>query len=265
MRITKCLQGEPFLEVTDRTVDESQLGSPARRGRHVSRARNRMPVRGDVGLKRDRAASATPRLRADANGRAQVADRSRPPNLPVGSQVWGVGRVLVTVVAGASFLLFAMSDGGFVVFTVLMAWFAAVTIGPAVTRLVPRMPRGAATLTDIVATAVLGAVFLIAFGGPLVAQIQRPWMPCRPWSLKPSSGPTQLSAMAPTSPARSTRWRAARTARTLRGRGDPVDVGLPRQLPGIDRNAVGACPSVGLDWWSSGRHSDQETEASGTR
>lgn len=130
-----------------------------------------MPGRGDVGLKRDRAASATPRLRADGNGRAQVADRSRPPNLPVGSAGMGgrpgarhghCRRLVPTL---------SLSDGGFVVFTVLMAWFAAATIGPAVTRLVRRMPRGAATLTDMVATAVLGAVFLIAFGGPLVAQI----------------------------------------------------------------------------------------------
>ena len=86
--------------------------------------------------------------------------------------IWRAGWVLVSVAAGAAFLLFTMRDGGSVVFTVLMAWFAALAIGPAVQRLTRWMPRGVSTLVVMGGIAVFLVLFLVAFGGLLVSQVQ---------------------------------------------------------------------------------------------
>ena len=58
--------------------------------------------------------------------------------------VWRVGYVVMALVAVALLLRFIISDGGSVIFTLLMAWFAGLAMEPAVGRLSRRMRRGAA-------------------------------------------------------------------------------------------------------------------------
>ncbi|MGB8385548.1 MAG: AI-2E family transporter, partial [Dermatophilaceae bacterium] len=56
-----------------------------------------------------------------------------------------VGFALLGVIAAGLFVKFVLSDGGSVIFTVLMAWFAAIVIEPLVRRMSRHMRRGAAT------------------------------------------------------------------------------------------------------------------------
>lgn len=79
--------------------------------------------------------------------------------------------VVVAVLALATFVGFVMRDGGAVLFTVLMAWFASIAMEPAVSRLSRHMPRGAATGIVMLAVGVVAVVFLLAFGGMLVQQV----------------------------------------------------------------------------------------------
>jgi predicted PurR-regulated permease PerM len=85
--------------------------------------------------------------------------------------VWRVGFVVVAVVAVALFLRFVITDAGYVIFTVLMAWFASIAMEPAVSRLSRVMPRVAATGAVLAAVVVLAAVFIIAFGGLFLDQV----------------------------------------------------------------------------------------------
>jgi predicted PurR-regulated permease PerM len=87
------------------------------------------------------------------------------------SNVWRTGLVLLAVIALAAFLSFVINDGGNVIFTVLMAWFAAITIAPVVTWLSQWMRRGVATMLVIVAFAAFVVLFILAFGNLLVDQI----------------------------------------------------------------------------------------------
>ena len=59
--------------------------------------------------------------------------------------VWRVGLVVMGLVALALFLRFVVTHGGSVLFTVLIAWFAALAMTPLVNRLSKHMRRGAAT------------------------------------------------------------------------------------------------------------------------
>ena len=68
-------------------------------------------------------------------------------------------------------LQFIIRDGGSVIFTVLMAWFAAIAMAPAVDRLARRMKRGFATFIVMGAFALLMVVFVVAFGALLVDQV----------------------------------------------------------------------------------------------
>ena len=87
------------------------------------------------------------------------------------SNVWRVGLTLLAVIAFGLFVRFVISDGGGVIFTVLMSWFAAIAMAPAVDRLSRHMRRGAATGVVMAAFALFVAVFLAAFGSLFVDQM----------------------------------------------------------------------------------------------
>ena len=59
--------------------------------------------------------------------------------------IWRIGFVVMGLIALWLLFRFVLEDGGGVIFTLLMAWFAALAIEPAVSRLAKRMKRGAAT------------------------------------------------------------------------------------------------------------------------
>lgn len=85
-----------------------------------------------------------------------------------------VGRATVAVLvvfALAAMLTFVVRDGGSVVFTVLMSWFAAIAMEPAVARLARHMRRGIATGLVMGAFVAFVVVFLLAFGQLLVEQV----------------------------------------------------------------------------------------------
>jgi predicted PurR-regulated permease PerM len=82
--------------------------------------------------------------------------------------VWRVGLVLLGVVAFGLLFRFIMDDGGSVIFTVLMSWFAAISMAPLVDRLARRMKRGVATIL-----VVFVVLFVVAFGGLLVDQLSQ--------------------------------------------------------------------------------------------
>ena len=85
--------------------------------------------------------------------------------------VWRVGFVVMALVAVALILKFVISDGGSVIFTLLMAWFAALAMEPAVRPLAKRMRRGAAVGLIMVALAIFIVLFAVAFGQLFVDQI----------------------------------------------------------------------------------------------
>lgn len=89
----------------------------------------------------------------------------------VPSNVWRTGLVVLGVIALGMFLYFLLDDGGAVLFTVLMSWFAAIAMAPLVNWLSRRMKRGAATLLVMVTAIVGAAVFFLMFGALLVDQM----------------------------------------------------------------------------------------------
>ena len=89
----------------------------------------------------------------------------------VPGNVWRIGMVLIGVLALALFLGFILDDGGSVFFTLLMAWFAALAMEPAVRRLAKHMKRGLATGVVMLSVVVFLALFMFAFGRLLIEQI----------------------------------------------------------------------------------------------
>ena len=85
--------------------------------------------------------------------------------------VWRVGLVVMALVALALFLRFVVTDGGSVLFTVLMSWFAALAMTPLVNRLSRHMRRGAATRLVMVGFAAFAVLFFLAFGALFVQQL----------------------------------------------------------------------------------------------
>ena len=85
--------------------------------------------------------------------------------------IWRVGLTVIGLLALTSFLWFIIDDGGSVIFTVLMAWFASIAMEPAVSRLAKRMPRGAATGLVMLGVLVFVVLFSYAFGSLLIEQI----------------------------------------------------------------------------------------------
>ena len=99
----------------------------------------------------------------------QVDVRSMPGPSP--GTVWRSGLVLLAVVAVGSFGWFVLTDAGSALFTILMAWFASITMEPAVRRLELRMSRGAAVLLVMAGVALFLIVFFLAFGRLFLTQI----------------------------------------------------------------------------------------------
>lgn len=87
------------------------------------------------------------------------------------ANIWRVGFTVVGVIAIALFLSFVLDDGGSVIFTVLMSWFASLAMAPAVDRLARHMRRGVATMIVMISFILAVALFLLAFGNLLVQQI----------------------------------------------------------------------------------------------
>jgi len=85
--------------------------------------------------------------------------------------IWRIGFVVIALAAVWGLLQFVIEDGGGVLFTVLMAWFAAIAMAPVVQWLSRWMRRGAATLLVMVAFILFAALFLFAFGNLLVSQL----------------------------------------------------------------------------------------------
>ena len=103
-----------------------------------------------------------------------AADAVTPVPVPVTVSlrvVWRVGLMVLGLVALALFLKFVVTDGGSVLFTVLMSWFAALAMTPLVNRLAKHMRRGAATGLVMVGFAVFAVVFFLAFGALFVQQL----------------------------------------------------------------------------------------------
>ena len=104
----------------------------------------------------------------------QASDESARSRLEVTfvpGNVWRVGLVLLAVIAFGLLLRFVLQDGGGVIFTVLMSWFAALAMAPMVERLARRMPRGVATILVMLAFVLFVIVFAAAFGALLVDQL----------------------------------------------------------------------------------------------
>lgn len=85
--------------------------------------------------------------------------------------VWQIGWVVIALVAVALFLRFVVADAGTVIFTLLMAWFAAIAMEPAVGRLAKRMRRGFATAIVMGGVLIFAVIFTLAFGQLLATQI----------------------------------------------------------------------------------------------
>ena len=85
--------------------------------------------------------------------------------------VWRVGWVVIALVALFLLLRFLIQDGGAVLFSLLMAWFASIAMEPAVSRMARRMRRGLATGIVMLAAALGIVVFMIAFGQLFVDQV----------------------------------------------------------------------------------------------
>src|SRR5687767_9150886 len=82
-------------------------------------------------------------------------------------RVWVViGALLVVAVLG-----FVLMKGSQTVFYVVMSWFAALAMEPAVSRLSRWMPRAAATATVMLTLLLAVTGFLWAFGSLLVDQL----------------------------------------------------------------------------------------------
>lgn len=91
--------------------------------------------------------------------------------MPSARSVAFVAAVVIAVIAVATFFGFVLRDGGSVLFTVIMAWFASIAMEPAVSRLSRRMRRGAATGIVMLVIGLSAMVFVLAFGSLLVDQV----------------------------------------------------------------------------------------------
>lgn len=85
--------------------------------------------------------------------------------------IWRVGWVVIALLAITLMLNFVIDDGGSVIFTVLMGWFASIAMEPAVKRLANHMRRGFATIIVLLAVAVFFVIFFVVFGRLFIDQI----------------------------------------------------------------------------------------------
>ncbi len=95
-----------------------------------------------------------------------------PPRDPVSTRfLWRVGFITIAIVGIALFAKFILEDGGGVIFTVLMSWFFAMAMAPAVDKLSAHMRRGLATLIVMGGIALFLILFGLAFGKLLIEQL----------------------------------------------------------------------------------------------
>jgi len=85
--------------------------------------------------------------------------------------VWRIGLVVIGLVFLFLFIRFVLEDGGGVLFTVIMAWFAALAMAPLVNYLARWMKRGLATLLVMLGFIIFIVLFIVAFGNLLVTQV----------------------------------------------------------------------------------------------
>ena len=91
----------------------------------------------------------------------------------VPANVWRIGLVVLGLIALGLVLKFVIDDGGNVIFTVLMSWFAAIAMAPVVDRLSRHMRRGVATMLVMLTFIIFIAIFVLAFGSLLVDQLSQ--------------------------------------------------------------------------------------------
>ncbi|MFM9133877.1 MAG: AI-2E family transporter, partial [bacterium] len=85
--------------------------------------------------------------------------------------IWRAGFIVMALIFIFLLIQFVIEDGGAVIFTVLMSWFFAMAMAPAVDRLSQRMSRALATLVVMGAIALVLVIFIVAFGALLVDQV----------------------------------------------------------------------------------------------
>ena len=100
-----------------------------------------------------------------------TADTQRAAWPVSASFLWRAGFIGLAVIAIGAFGRFLLEDGGSVIFTVLMSWFFAMAMAPAVDRLSQHMKRGLATLIVMGGILVFLVLFAAAFGKLLVEQL----------------------------------------------------------------------------------------------
>jgi len=122
-----------------------------------------MPTGEQPGDGEDGSASVSARVGSSPTARRQV--EFSPAN------VWRVGLVVLAVIAFGLMVQFVVSDGGGVLFTVLMAWFGAIAMAPVVDRLARHMRRGFATAIVMLSLVLFVVVFFLAFGKLFVDQL----------------------------------------------------------------------------------------------
>lgn len=86
--------------------------------------------------------------------------------------VWRATWVVIGALALVAAIGFVSRSAGSAIFTILMAFFLAVAMEPAVNRLAKHMRRGLATAVVVIALGVALTAFFAAFGSLLVAEIQ---------------------------------------------------------------------------------------------
>ncbi|MET9340103.1 AI-2E family transporter [Nonomuraea sp. NPDC003804] len=87
------------------------------------------------------------------------------------ANVWRVALVVAAVVALMFFLRFLLTDAGWLLVLLVMAWFTSLAMEPAVRPLSRRMSRRRATLLVMVTFTVVAVIFLILFGNLFVQQV----------------------------------------------------------------------------------------------
>lgn len=85
--------------------------------------------------------------------------------------LWRAGVLVVGLVALTSIGYFVFTDGGSVIFNVVMSFLAAVAMEPAVNRLSRYMKRGLATGVVMISVVLFAVVFFAAFGQLLLQQL----------------------------------------------------------------------------------------------
>ncbi|MEV4224517.1 AI-2E family transporter [Nonomuraea sp. NPDC049725] len=104
-------------------------------------------------------------------GRAARTDRPRPVRVVLSpANVARAGLALAVLVAAAFFLHFVLTDAGWLVVLVVLAWFVSLAMEPGVRRLSRWMPRGRATMVMMVALILAALIFLALFGNLFLEQ-----------------------------------------------------------------------------------------------